>query len=118
VLADLAARAPALPPAERAIAAALLARPTDGSQTGQRGGPYTVPAVSAYSDHFCFHWVTTTADEPSLADGNGDAFPDYVEELADVFETSCRRQHAATTEGGLWWREPISDGTRGGWTGR
>ena len=121
-LATLAGRLPALAPGDREAAEELLARPTDGSP-GQPGGPYTVGAVQAWSPHFCFTWVEATADAPSLVDNDGNDFPDYIEQLADVFETSYDRQHAGTTEGGLWWREPISDGTLGGctadgWEGR
>src|SRR5689334_9894058 len=108
-LATLAARRPALSPADRAAAGALLARPTDPSQTGQPGGPYTVPDVQAYSQHYCYHWVTTTADAPSMADSDQDGIPDYIVELADVFE------HVYATEHGeLGWFLPKSDGARGG----
>src|SRR4051812_4531905 len=108
-LASLSARMPALSPADRADANALLARPTDPGQTGQPGGPYTVPATYAWSSHFCFHWVTTTADAPSLADANHNDFPDYVEQLADVFETVWTAEHDD-----LGWRLPKSDDARGG----
>jgi hypothetical protein len=66
-LATLAGRAPALSPQDRDAAEALLARPTDNTP-GQPGGPYTVPAVQAWTAHFCFNWVTSTGDAPSLVD--------------------------------------------------
>ena len=118
-LASLAGRMPALAPADREAAEDLLARPTDGTP-GQPGGPYTVPAVQAWSPHFCFNWVTSTADAPSLVDADDSGFPDYIEQLADVFEESYAIEN---TTDGLWWREPISDGELGGctsdgWEGR
>ena len=118
-LATLAARLPALSPADRAAASQLLARPTDPNQTGQPGGPYTVPDVQAYSQHYCYHWVTSTADAPSLADVDGDGFPDYIADLADTFETVYAREHKWPADGGLGWAEPKSDGARGGcdWNG-
>src|SRR4051794_26611113 len=82
-LASLAARIPALSPADRAAANSLLARPTDPAQTGQPGGPYTVDDVEAYSTHYCYHWVESTADAPPMADANGNDIPDYVEDMAD-----------------------------------
>ena len=79
--------------------------------------------MQAWTPHFCFNWVETTGDAPSPADADDSGFPDYIEQLADVFERSYDVEHGATSEGGLWWREPISDGTRGGctadgWEGR
>src|SRR5688500_164823 len=122
-LAGLAARLPALAPAEREAAEDLLARPTNPAQTGQPGGPYTVPSSSGYTAPFCFHWVNSTEDAPPPADANGNGAPDYIERMADVFEHVYGKENGVSTEGGLWWREPISDGALGGctddgWEGR
>jgi hypothetical protein len=108
-LTTLAARLPALSPADRAAAEELLARPTDPNQAGQPGGPYTVADEQARSSHYCYHWVTSTADAPALADSDDDGIPDYIVELADAFETVY-----ATENEDLAWRAPKSDGVRGG----
>ena len=43
-------------------------------------------------------------------DDDDNGFPDYIEDLADVFEESWTAEHKATADGGLGWREPIMDG--------
>jgi Family of unknown function (DUF6055) len=113
-LASLSARISALSPADRKAANALLARPTDPGQTGQPGGPYTVADVQAYSQHFCFHWVESTADAPSLADDDNDGIPNYIVDVADIFENVYAAEHDD-----LGWRLPKSDVARGGcdWNG-
>jgi Family of unknown function (DUF6055) len=110
-LLSLAQRLDALPSDERKAAEDLLARPTDPNHTNQPGGPYTVPAVAAYTTHFCFHWVESTADAPPLADDNHNNFPDYVDEVADTFEHVYDVENDA-----MGWRAPKSDGTLGGCT--
>jgi hypothetical protein len=107
-LAAVYGRSGALDAGDREAARDLLARPTDDTP-GQPGGPYTVPDAAGYTQHFCFHWVESTADAPPGADGNPATIPPYVQDVADVFEEVYEREH-----GDLWWREPISDGTRGG----
>src|SRR4051794_402148 len=107
-LAQLSARYDALDAGERREAARLLARPTDGA-ADPHGDGYTVaehePSCTA---HFCFHWVTTTADAPDLTDGDTDGVPDYVEQMAAEFEFVRTREN-----GDLGWRAPVGDGTRG-----
>jgi|SRR5215218_1335944 len=112
-LAALYGRSDALSPGDREAAEDLLARPTD-STPGQPGGPYTVPSVAAWSDHFCYHWVESTADAPPLTDADDSDFPDYVEKVADVFEEVYERENLDETQGGLGWRDPITDNALGG----
>jgi hypothetical protein len=109
-LAELESRRPALSAAERREADGLLARPTDPADGGP-GGPYTADPVSACSTHFCFHWIDdpTNVDAPSLEDGDGDGYPDYVNLNAVAFE-----QAYAVEVGQLGWRPPKPDAGHGG----
>ena len=117
-LAELFRALPALGPAERKRAEALLARPTDGA-ADQFGDGYTVPSFRHCTAHFCVHWVESTADAPALADGDGDDVPDYVELTASVLEDevyACENGTAAGAcaegaEPGLGWQEAPSDAT-------
>lgn len=108
-LQELAARLPALRGEERRRGERLLARPSDGA-ADPFGDGYTVAEAAPHcSTHFCVHYVTTTADAPSLSDADSSGVPDYVETMANEFETSY------TVENGqLGWRAPVPDGTRGG----
>jgi hypothetical protein len=85
-------------------------RPTDENDPNRNG--YTVPEAPrspACGDHFCVHWVAEGLDAPSLADANDDGIPDFVETVREIAE------HVHTIENGkLGWREPKSDGRRGG----
>jgi Family of unknown function (DUF6055) len=59
------------------------------------------------------HWVAEGIDAPDLADANGDGVPDYVERVQAVAE------HVHSVENGkLGWREPKSDGRKGGGHGK
>lgn len=59
------------------------------------------------------HWVAEGIDAPSLNDSNGDGVPDYVERVETVAE------HVHSIENGkLGWREPKSDGRKGGGKGK
>ena len=108
-LQDLAARLPALRGEERRRGERLLARPSDGA-ADPFGDGYAVPEAAPHcSTHFCVHYVTTTADAPSLSDADASGVPDYVETMANEFETSY-----AVENGQLGWRAPVPDGTRGG----
>jgi hypothetical protein len=105
-LRELAKREPALAEGDRKQAQSLLGRPTDPGDTQQPGGPYTAPTIwSAWDDHFCYHWVTTTADAPPLADSDADQIPDYVEHMAGAFETSYAIENEQ-----LGWTTPVADG--------
>jgi hypothetical protein len=87
-LADLNARRGALDTVGRKQADALLARPTDGNADPQGDGWSTAesPNSPLCTTHFCIHWVDTTTDAPPSADANTNDVPDYVEQMADVFE--------------------------------
>jgi hypothetical protein len=112
-LRELALREPALSAADDKQAQSLLGRPTDGNDTQQPGGPYTADEIwSAHDSRFCYHWVRTTADAPPLADSDGNQIPNYVENMAEAFETSF-----ATENDTLGWTTPVADGIADNCTG-
>ncbi len=95
-----------------------LARPTDHPDPARHS--YTVPEAPrspACAGRFCVHWVAEGIDAPDLADENGvrdgDGVPDYVERVLAV----GAHVHAVENDK-LGWREPLSDGRRGGLTGK
>ncbi|MEK6277566.1 MAG: MXAN_6640 family putative metalloprotease [Actinomycetota bacterium] len=99
---------PRLAPGQRAEAKALLARPTDADDPG--GSSYSVPEQPPYcTAHFCVHYVATSADAPSLFDGDGSTIPDYVELVAGTAEFSFNVEN-----GTLGWQPAKPDGTKGG----
>jgi hypothetical protein len=87
----------------------LLARPTDDAAFDEDA--YSVQEEHPYcptDGHFCIHWVSTTGDAPPPADDNSDGIPNYVVETYNTFS------HVYDVEnGGLHWRLPKPDGTRG-----
>ncbi len=89
-------------------------RPTDSPDPNRNA--YTVPEAPqspACGPHFCVHWVAEGIDAPSLADANGDGVPDFVQRVLSVAE------HVHAVENGkLGWREPKSDGRKGGGVGK
>lgn len=90
------------------------ARPTDVSDPNRNA--YSVPEAPrspACSPHFCVHWVAVGLDAPDLSDRDGDGVPDFVEVVLRVAE----RVHTVENEK-LGWREPKSDGRRGGKRGK
>jgi hypothetical protein len=111
--------APSLAPAELASDAQkpFLAprwRPTDTDDPNRNA--YSVPEAPrspACSPHFCVHWVVQGLDAPNLSDRDGDGVPDFVETVLRVAE----RVHTVENEK-LGWREPRSDGRRGGRSGK
>jgi hypothetical protein len=103
---------PFLMPQPRPTEAA--ARPTDDPDPNRN--TYTVPEAPsspACSRHFCVHWVEEGLDAPDLSDGDGDRVPDFVERVLRVAE----RVHSIENEK-LGWREPRSDGRKGGRRGK
>ena len=94
------------------------ARPTDHPDPARHS--YSLPEAPkspACAGRFCVHWVAEGIDAPDLADENGfqdgDGVPDYVEQVLKV------GAHVHAVENGrLGWREPRSDGRRGGSQGK
>lgn len=87
VLRDLFRAYEDLTPAERGIADALLARPTDG-QADDFGDGYTAAEATPYcSTDGCLHYVATTVDAPPITDANANSVPDWVETTATEFQT-------------------------------
>jgi len=89
-------------------------RPTDDPDPNRNA--YTVPEAPespACSAHFCVHWVAEGIHAPELADGNADGVPDYVDRVLAVAE-----EVHAVENGELGWREPKSDGRKGGGNGK
>lgn len=89
-------------------------RPTDEQDPNRNA--YSVPEAEqspACSPHFCVHWVAEGLDAPNLSDRDGDGVPDFVERVLRVAE----RVHRVENEK-LGWREPRSDGRKGGRRGK
>ncbi|HEX8752491.1 MAG TPA: MXAN_6640 family putative metalloprotease [Solirubrobacterales bacterium] len=89
-------------------------RPTDNPDPNRNA--YTVPEAPnspACEKNFCVHWVAEGLDAPNLTDSNGDGIPDYVDRVLRVAE------HVHYVENvKLGWREPKSDGRKGGGNGK
>ncbi len=95
-----------------------LARPTDHPDPARHS--YSVPEAPrspACAGRFCVHWVAEGIDAPELTDDNGvadgDGVPDYVERILKVAAHVHRIENVK-----LGWREPRSDGRRGGQRGK
>jgi Family of unknown function (DUF6055) len=89
-------------------------RPTDDPDPNRNA--YTVPEAPRSprcTRHFCVHWVAEGIDAPSLVDADADGIPNFVEQVVRVAE----RVHEVEN-GKLGWREPKSDGRRGGRRGK
>jgi hypothetical protein len=89
-------------------------RPTDSHDPNRNA--YSVPEAPrspACSEFFCVHWVDQGLDAPQLTDGNGDGVPNYVDKVLETAE----HVHEIENEK-LGWREPKSDGRRGGGDGK
>ena len=114
VLAELATHLKALPEAERREARRIMARPTVGqAQPGEDAYSSNTTEHRHCTAHFCIHWVTSPdpddPDVPPLASNDGDAVPDFVQTMSEVFEHVFGVENTA-----MGWREPTPDGARGG----
>jgi hypothetical protein len=92
----------------------LRARPTDGDDPNRNA--YSVPEAPKSpfcGPNFCVHWVAEGLDAPNLKDTDGNGIPDYVQRVLRVAE----HVHQVENEE-LGWREPKSDGRRGGGLGK
>jgi hypothetical protein len=89
-------------------------RPTDDPDPNRNA--YTVPQAPKSprcGRHFCVHWVAEGVDAPSLADADGNGVPNFVEQVLRIAE------HVHEVENDKFgWREPKSDGRRGGGRGK
>lgn len=63
--------------------AKYLAKPTDAEFPNK---------TTSKQNHFVIHYKTTGADSPPLADMDNNVKPDWVETVADVFETVYQRE--------------------------
>jgi hypothetical protein len=89
-------------------------RPTDDPDPNRNA--YSVPQAPqspACAPNFCVHWVAVGLDAPKLTDSDGDGIPDYVERVLRVAEHVHEIENVK-----LGWREPKSDGGRGGGAGK
>jgi uncharacterized protein DUF6055 len=93
---------------------APAARPTDSPDPSRNA--YTVPEAPrspSCTRNFCVHWVVEGIDAPKPIDTDGDGVPDFVERVQGVAE------HVHSVENGkLGWRQPKSDGRKGGGLGK
>jgi hypothetical protein len=90
------------------------ARPTDDPDPNRNAyGVPQAPKSPKCGRHFCVHWVAEGIDAPSLTDSNGDGVPNFVQQVLRIAE------HVHEVENGkLGWREPKSDGRKGGRNGK
>jgi hypothetical protein len=113
VLRDLVAAKSRLSAADRRLANALLARPTDGPGVeGPAGWNGTARASKKRycNTRFCIHWVRKTNERPSLADSSpNNNRPDYVDKtianMNDVWSTEINQYD---------YKKPLKDGRSGG----
>src|SRR3954451_5164350 len=89
-------------------------RPTDDPDPNRNA--YSVPEAKNSPDcspHFCVHWVDQGLDAPDPGDRDGNGVPDFVDRVLRVAE------HVHDVENQkLGWREPRSDGRKGGRIGK
>jgi hypothetical protein len=91
LLRNLAATMRQLSPADRRLAEAILARPTDNGS-----GNYTAPKSDFRHKcftHFCVHWVRSTRDAPSLRDRNPkNHIPDWIDRVKSVMNVVWNKE--------------------------
>lgn len=106
VLRDLAARRSELTGADRAAAAALLARPSQSPDPDRivswNGNPEESTCSGAVP--VCVHWTTAGRHQPDLTDDSANGVPDWVDTTLAEMETVWS---AEITVGG--YKEPVSD---------
>jgi hypothetical protein len=112
ILRDLAVRLRQVPPAERAQARGLLARPDDGDVPPGTGNGWTAHQPmqgSACGDHVCVHWVDAKndADAPPDADNDPTTVPPWVVLTLGELENTVWAQEVDA----IGYRAPLSDGT-------
>ena len=100
VMRDLFSSRAALDPAQRKVADAILARPTDGAQDPYGFG-YSVPAVKKCKSHFCVHWVNSTIDAPPS--------PTWVNQMLNLMNKVWKKEVNK-----MGYRQPVEDRGRGG----
>ena len=83
----------------RLTANRILARPT--SPNDPNGDSYRAPSRKTCGPHVCVHWVSKTVDAPPSRA--------WVDVTLNTMEAVWKRE-----VGGLGYRKPASDGTRGG----
>ena len=96
----------------------LAARPTDRPDPNRNA--YTVPEAPkspACTRNFCVHWVAIGIDAPRLRDSDGAADGDGVPDFVERVQTVAEHVHSVAN-GKLGWREPKSDGRKGGRRGK
>jgi Family of unknown function (DUF6055) len=89
-------------------------RPTDDPDPNRNA--YTVPQAPRSPKcgrFFCIHWVAEGIDAPSLTDSDGNGVPNFVQQVLTIAENVH-----GVENGKLGWREPKSDGRRGGGNGK
>jgi hypothetical protein len=111
VLRDLAVQLPRLSEADRRLARAILARPTDGASEGAAGwdGIPKRYRKRACNRRFCVHWVTRGDERPSLADRRPrNGRPDWVDKTVANMHIVWNKEIRA-----LGYRRPLSDRSSG-----
>jgi hypothetical protein len=114
ILRDLAVRLRQLPPADRAQARGLLARPDDGKVPPGLGNGWTAPPDMQGREcgpHVCVHWVEPTGDPdaPPEADDDPRSVPPWVTFTLLELENTVWAKEV----GAIGYRAPLSDGTSG-----
>ena len=86
--------------ADRRVARAILARPTDGPRDPFNDG-YTVPSLKKCQGNICLHWVRSTEDAP--------ASKTWVNQMLRLMNKVWKKEVRR-----LGYRPPVSDRGRGG----